>query len=913
MSLLVLAWISAASAAGARASLAVQEARARPFYERALAAYERSRSPGSRQALAELQALADELEGQTYGLEDPLDPDRVLASTITLCALAARPERAEALRGILVEVEGHLRAGERDDPDLALALAQGWPALLTVQTGKALPLEERVAGLTFALESAHAIDAADQRDLLGIRLAEDLHAQLSVAGPPERATQALEHWLARFPDDLVRRPFLLGAAADERRLQHSWNFAWRDLKLAEEALARVLAQPDAHAPVLRRTLASERCQLEFACGLVDQAMASVEREREAVRDGADDTVSLFSLQLDVSTVALVSDQPAVLSRARAELEGALADPQRFADHPEYRAQLRARLAVVEELWEEAEPARERSAPRLLEDALAQPGLGDVDRAMLVLRLTRLAHRSGEPEAAARWLARLDPREDTEAPRLPPEYEVAATAWRARLALARGAERAELERHDSDVRACYEGFLSSWASRPERAGGVGPLVLESRRLLLGVLVDLCLALGDENKEEDAIDLLLREQAVGSLARRFSAPSGSVAEVRSRLLRSDVGMLLYLPSDLFTHLFCIDGERIEHVQLPWRYGHEPSLQALTRLLASSPARLSDEERAAQQLEIEAHSKELTERLLPRSVQGRLATWKGAYVVGAELLGGVPFECLRVGATELGTTVALAYLPSIPVGLVLAQKKSDPPRRELGLLLVAAPEIEPRSVQIEPKPAQIEPKPSQIERSLLAGTPPALPFGKAEEDVLTAGYRRATVLAGPRATFTGLVEALQRDEPRVLHFLVHGVTDLERELSGGLALAPCAGHADGRLWCEDILEGAFRSPELVLLSACGSARGPRRPGDDGLAQLGGAFLARGALCTVQATNDIAFAATVRMMGAFGRGLAAGESPAEALRAARAELVRETNLSHPFYAQALRVVGLGLEPMLP
>ncbi len=873
------------------------EPRARPFYQRARAAAERTRSPASLQsAMAELHALADELEEQFHGLGEPLDPDRVLASTVALCVLAARPERAETLHLILGEVEGHLRSDEHDDPDLALALANGWLALLLVKTGKELPFEERIAGLTFALESARSIDVADQRDPMGVRLAEELHAQLSAPGPPERATEALEQWLERFREELERRPFLLVRAADERRLQQSWNAAWRDLRLAEEALERILAEPGADAAALRRRLASTRCQLELASGLVDQAVDSVERERAAIRDGAKDAESRFSLLLDVSTVALVSPRPVVLERARTELAEALADPQLFADHPAYRAQLRARLAVLQDLWERVEPAGERCAARLLQEALAQPGLEAVDRAMLVLRLTVLAFRSGDLEASARWIACLDPREDTEAPRLPPEYEASATAWRARVALARGAERVELERLEREARACYEKFLSSWASRPERVGGVGDLVASSRRLLLGVLVELRLALRDENgegnAEEAAIDLLLREQAVGSLARRLSAPPGSVAEVRARLLRPGVGLLLYLPGDLWTHLFCIDREHVEHFKLPWRYSHEPLLAALTRLLVSSPARLSAEERAAQQLEIEQCSRELSERLLPASVRGRLRTWKGVYVVGAELLGGVPFECLRLEEQELGTSTALAYLPSIPVGLVLAKERSLAPPRELGLLLVAAP---------------------ALQSGLGAQVPGAIPFGKSEQSMLTAGFQRATTLAGPDATFTGILEVLRRDEPRVLHCLVHGVHDLERELSGGLALAPSAEDADGRLWCEDILAADFRSPELVLLSACGSARGPRRLGDDGLAQLGGAFLARGALCTVLATNDIALAPTLRMMSTFGRRLGAGDSPAEALRAARAELVEETSFAHPFYAQSLRVVGLGLEPMLP
>lgn len=894
---LVLALATLAAAAGPRArrqiasqQVASQEARPRPTYERALAASRRARSIAGRTGWqAELVTLADELEAEAYGLGHPPDGDRVLASTITLCALAATgSERGEALREILADVESHLGSSARVDPDLALALAQGWPALLMVQTGKELALEERVAGLTFALESASSIDAADQREPLGIVLAEALHAQLLAAGAPERATEALEQWLPCFPGELVRRPFLLGQAADERRVQQAWGLAWRDLQLAEAELARLVASGNDTAH-LRRTLASQRCQLELACGLIDRAVESLDRERAAVRDGANDAVSRFSLLLDVSSVALLCSRAPVVARARDELAQALAEPGPFSDLPDERAQLRARLAVLQDLREELEPGVPKESARFLEEALGETGLDDVDRAMLVLRLIRLAHRSGDRAGAERWLARLDPRQYPDAPALPPEHEIAATAWRARLALARGAERAELELHARDVQACYERSLAAWRERPERAGGMGRLRVPSRRLLLGVLIELRLALGDGH--EEVIDLLLREQALGSLARRLEAQQASIAAARARLLRRGGGLLLYLPSDRTTHLFCLDAQDSEHFELPWSYAHEPALQTLGELLMNSPGRLANEERARELAAIHAHAEDLARRLLPGPVQERLARWKGAYVVGADLLGGVPFECLRVDGAELGTRVALAHLPSIPVALALAAR--TPEERELSVLLVAAPETGASKGGVVPSPA--------------------FPFGRAEEDALTAGFARATVLSGARATWSGLLEALGREPPRVLHVLVHGVNDAERELSGGLALAPCARLGDGLLWCEDVLATDFRTPELVLLSACGSARGPRRLGDDGLAQLGGAFLARGARCIVQAANDIALAPTVRALEAFDRRLAAGDAPAEALRAARAELAGAPGFAHPFYAQALRVLGLGLEPLVP
>jgi CHAT domain-containing protein len=149
-------------------------------------------------------------------------------------------------------------------------------------------------------------------------------------------------------------------------------------------------------------------------------------------------------------------------------------------------------------------------------------------------------------------------------------------------------------------------------------------------------------------------------------------------------------------------------------------------------------------------------------------------------------------------------------------------------------------------------------------------------------------------------------------VLHFLVHGAVDHERELPGALALAPDGASDDGLLWCEELFALELRSPPLVLLSSCGSARGQRRMGDDGLAQLGGAVLSKGARCTVEARADIALRSTLQLMETFSGAVAEGASPARAMLTARRALVADGDLSRPFHAYALRVVGLGFEPIL-
>jgi CHAT domain-containing protein len=45
----------------------------------------------------------------------------------------------------------------------------------------------------------------------------------------------------------------------------------------------------------------------------------------------------------------------------------------------------------------------------------------------------------------------------------------------------------------------------------------------------------------------------------------------------------------------------------------------------------------------------------------------------------------------------------------------------------------------------------------------------------------------------------------------------------------------------------------------------------------------------------------------------LAAGDSPAEALRAARARLAEDERFAHPFYTSGLQAFGLGHRPVFP
>ena len=100
------------------------------------------------------------------------------------------------------------------------------------------------------------------------------------------------------------------------------------------------------------------------------------------------------------------------------------------------------------------------------------------------------------------------------------------------------------------------------------------------------------------------------------------------------------------------------------------------------------------------------------------------------------------------------------------------------------------------------------------------------------------------------------------------------------------------------------------LVVLSACASGRGPMRTGDDRLASLGGAFLEAGARCVILARFPVEYDRTLELMGRLHARLAAGDPPAEALRAARTR-TREGTAVEDFHAAAFEMLGAGFESL--
>ena len=142
-------------------------------------------------------------------------------------------------------------------------------------------------------------------------------------------------------------------------------------------------------------------------------------------------------------------------------------------------------------------------------------------------------------------------------------------------------------------------------------------------------------------------------------------------------------------------------------------------------------------------------------------------------------------------------------------------------------------------------------------------------------------------------------------VLHFATHALLSSRVPTRSSLLLAPDGNRENGLLQVREIYRLSLAS-ELVTLSACRTARGRILPGEgvQGLAQ---AFFHAGVRSVLASLWDVSDRRTARLMDGFYRHLAAGEPKAQALRAAKQELLREEPDLAPRYWAAFVLIGDG------
>jgi CHAT domain-containing protein len=144
------------------------------------------------------------------------------------------------------------------------------------------------------------------------------------------------------------------------------------------------------------------------------------------------------------------------------------------------------------------------------------------------------------------------------------------------------------------------------------------------------------------------------------------------------------------------------------------------------------------------------------------------------------------------------------------------------------------------------------------------------------------------------------------RIIHFATHGMMDTRHPEISGLVLSMVnkkGEYQDGYLRLSDIYNLKL-SADLVVLSSCESALG-KDLGSEGIIGLPRAFLYAGARSVIASLWKVDDDATVPLMKDFYSRLQQGEYPPGALRGAQRDLLKNKQLSDPYYWAAFVVEG--------
>ena len=379
------------------------------------------------------------------------------------------------------------------------------------------------------------------------------------------------------------------------------------------------------------------------------------------------------------------------------------------------------------------------------------------------------------------------------------------------------------------------------------------------------VDFLMDCGDKAGAFDIVESsrarLLRERLDLSRAKLHHY---KIAQYQEAARASGATFLSYWIGPEHSYLWAIFGNRFASYRLP----SEPEIRALVERYQ----RAVERDPSAKAEDVAAGAK-LFRFLLPSDVlkQGSryLIVPDGPlYALNFETLpvpGGRPYYWIE------DATIAVA--PSLD--LLLANQVQPSPGRSL-LLVGDANEWSPQY----PKLLHAKKEMADIEQVFLSAGRKVL----AEAAATPAAYLRSNP-----AQFA------------YIHFTAHATANKNSPFDSAIILSRETPSAPGKLSAKEVLSTRVRA-ELVTISACHSA-GARTYWGEGLVGFAWAFLQSGAHAVIAGLWDVSDYSSPRLMRDLYAGLAASQTPANALRAAKLNLIRSGKYADPYYWGAFQL----------
>jgi CHAT domain-containing protein len=242
-------------------------------------------------------------------------------------------------------------------------------------------------------------------------------------------------------------------------------------------------------------------------------------------------------------------------------------------------------------------------------------------------------------------------------------------------------------------------------------------------------------------------------------------------------------------------------------------------------------------------------------------------------------LPFAALADSGQYLAASHTVSVTPSGTVLDLLRHRNNGPAHPILPYIGVAAWISKPPPITLI---ASIRRAISGPDRRQLV----ALPESRNEvESIATDFPPPRTVLLGAQATETDF-KRLPLGRYQVIHLALHGYADPEYPDRSALVFAPETPPIDDGLLQVREIRHLHLSAGLVTLSACDTGVGP--VGEEGVADIGNAFIEAGAQSVVSALWEVNDQTTADLMIDFYRQLGRGKGKAAALRQAQLDMLK-------------------------
>jgi len=392
---------------------------------------------------------------------------------------------------------------------------------------------------------------------------------------------------------------------------------------------------------------------------------------------------------------------------------------------------------------------------------------------------------------------------------------------------------------------------------------------------------------EHEEDEylRVTLAMKEQPLGGPG-PTSERICSRQDVQSRILADRTVLLEYFMTEERSFLILVSSRGMELFILAGKAELEASLRAYLKIIS---------ERSAGVAAINGAAERIGRQLLPFLTGGRYADASNLIIVPDGILHDLPFESLRVrhgnGNRYLIESYAVSYGPSASSLLALRDRRGDRIWTKDLLALGGAlyDDVSPMDAKgLRQRSFDFRP----------------LPYSEREvrEVAKLFAKDRVHILVGEAANEDAL-KALRLQDYRIIHFACHGLLDETHPLRSALVLSLGGERVnDGFLEMREIY-GLSTAADLVVLSACRTARG-RLELAEGPMGISRSFFfagARSVLASLWPVND---KPAVILMREFYRNLLAGRPAKEALRLAKLSLLR-SSWGHPYYWASFVLIG--------